>query len=54
VYARFGAQAARGLEVWRSLGGQAEVVVEDDRSDPAQLAKALRNLAPRCDLLLGP
>jgi hypothetical protein len=54
VHARFGVQAARGLEAWRSLGGQAEVVVEDDGSDPAQLARAIRNLAPRCDLLLGP
>jgi hypothetical protein len=54
AYARFGAQAASGLEVWRSLGSDVEVIVEDDGSDPVRLAGAIRNLAPRCDLMLGP
>jgi ABC-type branched-subunit amino acid transport system substrate-binding protein len=54
AYARFGAQAASGLEAWRSLGSDVEVVVEDDRSDPVRLARAIRELAPRCDLMLGP
>jgi Periplasmic binding protein len=54
AYARFGAQAARGLEAWRSLGSDVDVVVEDDGSDPVRLARGIRNLAPRCDLILGP
>ena len=32
-FAQFGRQAARGLEVWRSLDGGADVLVEDDCSD---------------------
>ncbi|HEX4812808.1 MAG TPA: ABC transporter substrate-binding protein [Nonomuraea sp.] len=53
-HARFGRQAGLGLEVWRSLGGGAEVTVEDDRSDPDVLEQVLRGLAGRCDVLLGP
>jgi hypothetical protein len=54
AYSRFGVQAAAGLEAWRRLDGGAEVVVEDDRSDPARLAAVLPGMASRCDLLLGP
>ena len=32
-YARFGAQAARALQAWAALDGDAELVIEDDRSD---------------------
>jgi hypothetical protein len=53
-YARFGTQAARGLEAWRSLDGAADLIVEDDRSDPRSLESALRRVAPRCDVFLGP
>lgn len=53
-FARFGQQAARGLEAWRSLGGLADVIVEDDRSDQRELEAVLPGVATRCDLLLGP
>jgi ABC-type branched-subunit amino acid transport system substrate-binding protein len=53
-YAQFGIQAARALQVWRSLDGTADLVLEDDRSDPSTLEAALRSIARRCDLLLGP
>ena len=53
-YARFGRQAAWGLEAWRRLTGRADLAVEDDRGDPAVVAAAIRALAGRCDLLLGP
>jgi Periplasmic binding protein len=53
-YARFGLQAARGLETWQALGGDAELVLEDDASDPARVAAVVPDLAGRCDLLLGP
>lgn len=53
-YARFGTQAARGLEAWRSLDGAAELVIEDDESNPRQLETALLRVAERCDVLLGP
>lgn len=53
-FARFGVQAARGLEAWRGLDGGVEVVVEDDGSDPARVESCLRSVAGRCDLLLGP
>jgi len=36
-FARFGSQAARALQVWSLLDGDAEVVIEDDRSDPGML-----------------
>ena len=32
-FAQFGRQAALGLEAWRSLDGDAELVIEDDESD---------------------
>jgi len=51
---RFGRQAARGLDVWRSLDGAADPIVEDDRSDPRTLEHALPRIAARCDVLLGP
>jgi hypothetical protein len=53
-YARFGTQAAAGLETWRALDGEADLVVEDDGSDPARLASVIGDVARRCDLLLGP
>jgi ABC-type branched-subunit amino acid transport system substrate-binding protein len=53
-YARFGRQAAQGLETWRSLGGAADLVIEDDRSDRHALEAALPGVAARSDLLLGP
>jgi len=33
-YARFGRQAARGLALWQTLEGAADLVIEDDQSDP--------------------
>ncbi|MGH3868527.1 MAG: ABC transporter substrate-binding protein [Pseudonocardiaceae bacterium] len=53
-YSRCGGQAAAGLEAWRRLDGDTEVVVEDDGSDPARVESCLRALAGRCELLLGP
>ena len=53
-FAPFGRQAARGLEVWATLDGGADVVIEDDTSDVRQLQALLPNVAARCDLLLGP
>jgi ABC-type branched-subunit amino acid transport system substrate-binding protein len=53
-YARFGRQAAQGLAAWQSLDGAAELIVEDDGSDPGAIEAALRGVARRCDVLLGP
>jgi ABC-type branched-subunit amino acid transport system substrate-binding protein len=53
-FARFGRQAAQALEAWASLDGAAEVLIEDDASDPGQLRSVLPGLATRSDLLLGP
>ncbi len=53
-FARFGVQAGNGLAAWRLLDGNADVVVEDDESDPQRLQSCLRSLSSRCDLLLGP
>jgi ABC-type branched-subunit amino acid transport system substrate-binding protein len=53
-FARFGRQAARGLEAWRSLDGEAELVIEDDRSDRQALQASLGHVAARSDILLGP
>ena len=53
-FARFGRQAAQGLEAWRSLDGAVDILVEDDRSDRRTLEAVLPGLAARCDLLLGP
>jgi len=53
-YARFGTQAARALEVWRSLDGHADLVIEDDRSDPQALSRTLPRVAAAADVLLSP
>ncbi len=53
-FARFGIQAGHGLEAWRLLDGKAEVLVEDDESDPKRLESRLRSMSSRCDLILGP
>lgn len=53
-YARFGSQAAHALRAWHALDGGAEILVEDDGSDPARVASILRALAGRCEVLLGP
>ena len=53
-YARFGRQAALALDVWRSTTHAADLLIEDDGSDPAQLAALLPRLSAECDLLLGP
>src|SRR2546429_8917816 len=53
-YAQFGRQALRGLEAWSSLGGTADLLAEDDRSDRRALEAVLPGVAARCDLLLGP
>jgi len=53
-YARFGTQAARALDVWRSLDGQADLVIEDDQSDPQVLGRTLPRVAAAADVLLSP
>jgi hypothetical protein len=53
-FAQFGRQAAQGLETWCSLDGSAEILVEDDCSDPRTLEMVLPSVASRCDILLGP
>lgn len=53
-FSRFGGQADRGLAVWGELDGSADVLVDDDRSDPDRAGICLRSLAQRCDVLLGP
>src|SRR4051794_2881619 len=54
-YGRFGRQAANGLRVWQQLAGEdVELVIEDDGSDPEQLAEHFPAVASRCDLLIGP
>jgi branched-chain amino acid transport system substrate-binding protein len=53
-YERFGSQAARALDVWRELDGQADLVIEDDQSDPRVLEKTLPRLADESDVLLSP
>ena len=53
-FARFGTQAAQGLQVWENLDGRADVVLADDKSDPRTLEFILPSLAGSCDLLLGP
>ena len=52
-FARFGRQAAAGLDTWRSLTG-ADLIIEDDGSDRRQLEAVLPVVASQCDLLLGP
>jgi branched-chain amino acid transport system substrate-binding protein len=53
-YARFGTLAARALEVWRSLDGHADLVIEDDQSDPQVLRRTLPRVAAAADVLLSP
>jgi ABC-type branched-subunit amino acid transport system substrate-binding protein len=53
-FGRFGVQAAKGLEAWRSLDGAIELVIEDDLSEPRMVETALGRVARRCDVLLGP
>jgi ABC-type branched-subunit amino acid transport system substrate-binding protein len=53
-FAQFGVQAANALKVWSELDGAAEVVIEDDRSDPEVVEGAMKRVAARCDVLLGP
>src|SRR5271154_38923 len=53
-FSRFGLQAARALEVWASLDGGAQVLIEDDGSDVSQLRAALPQVAATPALLLGP
>jgi ABC-type branched-subunit amino acid transport system substrate-binding protein len=53
-FAQFGRQAAAGLEIWRSLDRNAELVIEDDRSDRHALESVLPGVAARSDILLGP
>jgi Periplasmic binding protein len=53
-FAPFGRQAARGLQAWAALDGDADLLIEDDGSDVRQLQAILPEVAARCDLLLGP
>ncbi|GAA4202431.1 hypothetical protein GCM10022252_58580 [Streptosporangium oxazolinicum] len=53
-HARFGTQARLGLEIWHAANSAPDLVIQDDRSDPAVLRASLRGLSDRCDLLLGP
>jgi hypothetical protein len=53
-FAQFGVQAANALLVWSELDGAADVVIEDDRSDPGAVEHAMQSVAARCDVLLGP
>lgn len=53
-FAPFGRQAAHGLEVWATLDGGADVLIEDDASDVRQLQARLPGVAANSDLLLGP
>jgi hypothetical protein len=53
-FAKFGRQAALGLQAWRTLDGGADLLIEDDRSDRKTLEETLPNVAAKCDILLGP
>ncbi|MBO0760453.1 MAG: hypothetical protein J2P40_04170, partial [Candidatus Dormibacteraeota bacterium] len=53
-YAPFGSAIADGLGAWHDLEPGARLLIEDDASDEEGLARALRRLEGRCDLLLGP
>jgi branched-chain amino acid transport system substrate-binding protein len=53
-FGQFGRQAAAGLETWQQMYGDADLLIEDDRSDPRHLEVVLPSVAARCDLLLGP
>ncbi|MGD9694028.1 MAG: ABC transporter substrate-binding protein [Thermoleophilia bacterium] len=52
-FAPFGRQAARGLRAWAQVAG-ADLVVEDDRSDPRRSADLVAGLSPDADLTFGP
>jgi branched-chain amino acid transport system substrate-binding protein len=53
-FEQFGRQAAAGLETWQQLTGDADLLIEDDRSDPRHLETVIPSVAANCDLLLGP
>jgi len=53
-YSRFGRQAKAALELWRDFDGSAELVLEDDASDPHALKSALPRIIENCDIILGP
>jgi ABC-type branched-subunit amino acid transport system substrate-binding protein len=53
-FARFGRQAAAGLDAWARLTDRVEIVVEDDESDKNRVRSSIVGLSRRCDLLLGP
>jgi ABC-type branched-subunit amino acid transport system substrate-binding protein len=53
-YSQFGVQAAQGLEAWRILDGNAEILIEDDAGEADRVRSCLLDLAGRCDVLLGP
>jgi ABC-type branched-subunit amino acid transport system substrate-binding protein len=53
-FSRFGRRAARALEVWASLDGAVDLLIEDDASDVRRLQAVLPGVAARSDLLLGP
>lgn len=54
-YARFGRQAAAGLRAWRAASRvDVDLRVDDDASEPGQVAGCLLQLASHCDLVLGP
>ena len=45
----------KDFKVWRELaGGDVELEIDDDGSDPGRLGEALTRVAGRSDLLLGP
>ncbi|GAA0953332.1 ABC transporter substrate-binding protein [Nonomuraea longicatena] len=52
-YARFGTQARLALQIWQTTD-EAELIVEDDHSDPDVLENRLHRLIDRCDVILGP
>jgi len=52
-YAVQGEQVRAGLELWAHRTG-ADLVLEDDRSDPDRSARLHARLSRRCDLVLGP
>jgi ABC-type branched-subunit amino acid transport system substrate-binding protein len=53
-FARFGRQAAHGLQAWQAIDRSAELRIEDDASDTRILRAALPRVAQRSDVLLGP
>jgi len=54
-YARFGRQAANGLEAWATLARpDVDLDVEDDGSQPGRVGAVIGRMAASCDVLLGP